>query len=172
MPKGVTRTIESMRVKDETIITDAEDEEIKGEQNIDEFASYFKGDTTPRLLLTTNRRPKGKIFDFLKEIKSAIPGCEYYERKNFLIKHVIEQAKKEGFTDLLLFYEKNGIPRKYCLLCNYNSQNCHYRPQFRVTLALDSVKGSDIGFVSCILINLCLSKCYYFIRFIDFEPLA
>ena len=30
-PKGVTRTIESMRVKDETIITDAEDEEIIGE---------------------------------------------------------------------------------------------------------------------------------------------
>ena len=30
-PKGVTRTIESMRVKDETIITDAEDDEIKGE---------------------------------------------------------------------------------------------------------------------------------------------
>ena len=58
-PKGVTKTIESMRVKDETIITDAEDEEIKGEQNIDEFASYFKGDTTPRILMTTNRRPRG-----------------------------------------------------------------------------------------------------------------
>ena len=26
---------------------------------------------------------------------------------------MIEQAKKKGFTDLLLFYEKNGIPRKY-----------------------------------------------------------
>ena len=30
-PKGITKTIESMRVKDETIITDAEDDEIKGE---------------------------------------------------------------------------------------------------------------------------------------------
>ena len=59
MPKGVTRTIESMRVKDETIITDADDEEIRGEQNIDEFSSYFKGDTTPRILMTTNRRPRG-----------------------------------------------------------------------------------------------------------------
>ena len=119
MPKGVTNTIESMRVKDETIITDAEDEEIKGAMSIDEFASYFKGDTTPRILLTTNRRPRGKIFDFLKEVKSAIPGCEYYERKNFMIKDVIKEAKKEGFTALLLFYEKNGIPRKYyfILLC-------------------------------------------------------
>ena len=59
MPKGVTRTIESMRVKDETIITDADDEEIKGEQNIDEFSSYFNRETTPRILMTTNRRPRG-----------------------------------------------------------------------------------------------------------------
>ena len=58
-PKGVTKTIESMRVKDETIITDANDEEIKGEQDIDEFAQYFKGETTPRILLTTNRCPNG-----------------------------------------------------------------------------------------------------------------
>ena len=58
-PKGVTKTIESMRVKDETIITDADDEEIKGEHSIDEFASYFKSETTPRVLLTTNRRPRG-----------------------------------------------------------------------------------------------------------------
>ena len=112
MPKGVTKTIESMRVKDETIITDADDEEIKGAMSIDEFSEYFKGITTPRILMTTNRRPRGKIFDFLKEIKASIPGCEYYERKNFLIKDVIKQAKKEGFTALLLFYEKNGIPRK------------------------------------------------------------
>lgn len=60
--------------------------------------------------MTTNRRPKGKIFDFLKEIKAAIPNVEYYERKNFLIKDVIEQGKKMGYTDLLLWYEKHGKP--------------------------------------------------------------
>ena len=59
MPKGVTQTIESMRVKDETIITDAADEELLGEQSIDEFASYFKNETTPRIVMTTNRRPNG-----------------------------------------------------------------------------------------------------------------
>jgi hypothetical protein len=48
-----------MRVKDETIITDADDEEIKGEQSIDEFASYFQNEQTPKILMTTNRRPKG-----------------------------------------------------------------------------------------------------------------
>ena len=57
-PKGVTNTIESMRVKDETIITEINNE-LKGEQSIDEFefASYIKQDTTRRILMTTKRRP-------------------------------------------------------------------------------------------------------------------
>jgi ribosome production factor 1 len=58
VPKGVTHTIESLRVADETLI-EAEDEDIKGEQEIDEFSSYFKNLTTPKILMTTNRRPKG-----------------------------------------------------------------------------------------------------------------
>lgn len=58
MPKGKTNTIESMRVADETLIQ-GEDEDIKGEQEIDEFSSYFKNMTTPKILMTTNRRPKG-----------------------------------------------------------------------------------------------------------------
>ena len=107
-PKGITKTIESMRVKDETIITDADDEEIKGEQDIDEFASYFKNEQTPKILMTTNRRPHGNLFNFLKEIKSAFPGVEYYERKNHQIKTMIEAGKKRGFTDLMLWYEKRG----------------------------------------------------------------
>jgi ribosome production factor 1 len=113
-PKGKTETIESMRVKDETIITEVDDE-IKGEQSIDEFSKYFNRETTPRILMTTNRRPKGALFDFLKEIKGAFPACEYYERKNFEIKKVIEWAKERGFTDLMLWYEKHGKPHSLIL---------------------------------------------------------
>ena len=114
-PKGVTKTIESMRVKDETIITDADDEEILGEQDIDEFAAYFKNETTPKILLTTNRRPNGKIFHFLKEVRDAFPGVEYYERKNHQVKTMIEEGKKRGFTDLMLIYEKMGKPHSMIL---------------------------------------------------------
>ncbi len=59
MPRGVTNTIESMRVADETLIQDADDEEIRGEQDIDEFSSYFKNMKPPKIIMTTNRRPKG-----------------------------------------------------------------------------------------------------------------
>lgn len=113
-PRQVPKTIESMRVKDETMITEL-DEDIKGEQNVDEFASYFNRDTKPRIVMTTNRRPRGGIFNFMKEIKAAFPGCEYYERKNFLIKNVIEWAKERGFTDLMLWYEKHGKPHTLIL---------------------------------------------------------
>ena len=80
VPKGKSNTIESMRVPDETLMDDPDDEDILGEQNIDEFDKYFKRETTPKILVTTNRRPRGKIFDFLKELKLTIPNIEYYER--------------------------------------------------------------------------------------------
>lgn len=108
-PKGKTETIESLRVKDETIITEVDDE-ILGEQSLDEFSKYFNRETTPKILMTTNRRPKGKLFDFMKEIKTAFPNTEYYERKNFEVKKIIEWAKERGFTDLMLWYEKHGKP--------------------------------------------------------------
>ena len=59
VPKQEAITIEKMRVPDDTMITDANDEELLGEQVIDEFASYFNRETTPKILVTTNRRPRG-----------------------------------------------------------------------------------------------------------------
>jgi ribosome production factor 1 len=80
VPKGKNQTIESMRVHDETMMQDNEDEDVLGEQNIDEFDKYFKRESTPKILVTTNRRPKGDIFNFLKELKITIPNVEYYPR--------------------------------------------------------------------------------------------
>jgi len=76
VPKGTTQTIESMRVPDETLMNeeDHEDEDIIGEQSIDEFMKYFNRETTPKILMTTNRRPRGKVFDFMKEVAITIPN--------------------------------------------------------------------------------------------------
>ena len=103
VPRGKNETIESMRVPDETLMEDADDEDIIGEQNIDEFDKYFNRETTPRILMTTNRRPRGAIFDFLKELKLTIPNMEYYPRENFRIKGIIEECKERGFTDIMVF---------------------------------------------------------------------
>ena len=47
------------RVKDETLIDDPNDEELVGQTAIDEFDKYFSRQVTPKILVTTNRRPKG-----------------------------------------------------------------------------------------------------------------
>jgi len=92
--KGETKTIESMRVADETYIEDAADEDIKGEEEIDEFASYFNNETKPKLLMTTNRRPKGVIlrdkgrvghFRFPEGIEGGDPQCVLLRKKEFQV---------------------------------------------------------------------------------------
>ena len=87
--KGKLNTIESMRVPDETMMDDVDDEDIIGEQNIDEFDKYFNRETSPKIIMTTNRRPSGTIFDFMKELKLRIPNLEYYPMENFRIKEMI-----------------------------------------------------------------------------------
>lgn len=52
--KQTPRTIESMRRFDETLVK-PNDAEVAAEERIDEFASHFKGETTPKLYLTTSR---------------------------------------------------------------------------------------------------------------------
>jgi hypothetical protein len=68
VPRGEVKTIESMRRPDETIIQEP-DSEIEGEEAIDEFLDYFTDHKEPKLMMTTNRRPTGRVFDFLKDIK-------------------------------------------------------------------------------------------------------
>lgn len=132
-PKGKTNTIESMRVKDETIITEIDDD-IKGEHEVDEFSKYFNSEATPKILMTTNRRPKGKVFDFMKEIDSCIPNIEYWPRKNIPIRDIVKQAKEsdKGFTDLMIWYEKNGKPHTLIL--------CHLFKGPTATFRVSSIK--------------------------------
>ena len=106
-PKGVTKTIESMRVKDETIITDADDEEIKGEQEIDEFAQYFNNETTPRILLTTNRRPNGVSHSQCFAISPQLVSCPFFCLASQLI---LSFASLENIP--LLERNQGGVPRR------------------------------------------------------------
>ena len=82
MPKKTPRTIENLRTKDETYIKE-EDAEVMKDEEIDEFADYFKEKATPKLLVTTSRQTKKRLFTFLKELQQAIPEFYYYPRKNF-----------------------------------------------------------------------------------------
>ena len=45
----------------------------------------------------------------------TIPNFEYWPRRNFRIKEIIEQAKGENFTDIMVFQEKWGRPHSMIL---------------------------------------------------------
>eukprot|EP00405_Crypthecodinium_cohnii_P015387 CAMPEP_0206461780 /NCGR_PEP_ID=MMETSP0324_2-20121206/25575_1 /ASSEMBLY_ACC=CAM_ASM_000836 /TAXON_ID=2866 /ORGANISM="Crypthecodinium cohnii, Strain Seligo" /LENGTH=336 /DNA_ID=CAMNT_0053933787 /DNA_START=116 /DNA_END=1126 /DNA_ORIENTATION=- len=103
--KKVPRTIESMREPDETIVP-PEDSEVEDDEALDEFDSYFTGNRTPKVLVTTQKKPSKKTFDFLKELVNVIPNTFYYPRKTFPFKTMCAAAAERGFTDVLLFHEK------------------------------------------------------------------
>eukprot|EP00386_Alphamonas_edax_P008467 GDKI01027747.1.p1 GENE.GDKI01027747.1~~GDKI01027747.1.p1 ORF type:complete len:382 (+),score=113.05 GDKI01027747.1:127-1146(+) len=102
-------TIELLRVRDDTIVQGG-DVEVQGEDKADEFASYFDGSTKPKIMVTTNKRPSAKIFDLLKELVVVIPNTFYYKRGDFEIKKIVKYATNKGFTDLIVFNEKNKKP--------------------------------------------------------------
>lgn len=108
--RGTTRTIELMREPDETIVP-PDDSEVEGDEAFDEFEKYFSNEQEPKLLVTTCQKPSGKLFNLLKELVHVIPNMSYYPRKKFAFKKICEYAGNRGFTDVLVFQEKNKVPQ-------------------------------------------------------------
>ena len=70
-PRQVPKTIENQRVRDETFV-EAGDDEVAEEDAEDEFASYFSSSTSPKVILTTSRKPSGEMFKFLENLFTVI----------------------------------------------------------------------------------------------------
>jgi ribosome production factor 1 len=106
--RGEIRTIEKMREADETIVPE-DDSEVEGDEAFDEFEKYFSGNTTPKIMLTTQKKPSKLLFDFLKELIHVIPNTFYYPRKDYAFKKICEYGANKGFTDVLLFHENKKV---------------------------------------------------------------
>merc|ERR1712086_1162851 len=52
-PKQEPRTLDNTREADDTVV-DGDDEEVAGDENMDEFASYFNSDIPPKIMITSN----------------------------------------------------------------------------------------------------------------------
>ncbi|KAK9173778.1 Brix domain protein [Cryptosporidium meleagridis] len=108
--KGIPRTIENTREIDETFVHDPlNDKELHKEMENDEFSDYFSRKRSPKLLITTNNRASKHMYNFLKEIVSIIPNCDFYKRNGFNIKDIIKEVNAKGtennYTDILIFTE-------------------------------------------------------------------
>mmetsp|Transcript_2867 Transcript_2867/g.2475 ORF Transcript_2867/g.2475 Transcript_2867/m.2475 type:complete len:245 (-) Transcript_2867:212-946(-) len=100
---------------DETVVAE-EDEEIKNEEEQDEFAEYFNEETTPKILMTTSDKPSAKIFDFLKEAKTIFPNCYYWPRKNYTLQEICKYAPSKGYTDVMVWREHQKKPAELILI--------------------------------------------------------
>jgi hypothetical protein len=60
--KKVPRTIENTRKADETTVQ-VDDDEVAGDEAIDEFAQYYANKQKPKMLITTSNRPKSGVCD-------------------------------------------------------------------------------------------------------------
>mmetsp|Transcript_12466 Transcript_12466/g.33345 ORF Transcript_12466/g.33345 Transcript_12466/m.33345 type:complete len:345 (-) Transcript_12466:93-1127(-) len=110
-----TETIDMKRVPDVTMVEQG-DEEIEGEEEMDEFASYFKDRKDPKIMITTQDKPSPRSFDFIRDLLWAFPSSAYYERKKVPIKKIVEYAKEENFTDIFVITEYQKEPRDFWII--------------------------------------------------------
>jgi len=65
--KQVARTIDNTREADDTML-EADDEEVAADEEVDEFASYFKG-TPPKVMISTNKAPSVMLHNFIADMQ-------------------------------------------------------------------------------------------------------
>lgn len=95
-------------------MTELDDEEtrknkLSGENYDDEY--MLAGLDNPRVLVTTSREPSQKLLEFAKEIKLVIPNSERINRGHYAIDSIMESAKKNNYTDVVMINESGkGTP--------------------------------------------------------------
>lgn len=113
-PKQIPHTIESLREKDETTIQgelDAEENaEVKVEFDNDEFASYYRHDYEPKVLITYSDNPTRKTRIFGRELTRIIPNSLSLYRNRSGVKKMVKSAVARGFTDLIVINENMSKP--------------------------------------------------------------
>jgi ribosome production factor 1 len=125
-PTQTPKTIEMLREKDETFITDGDEELIEENQN-DEFTSYFNKEYDPQVLITTSIRHTGAIYKFVKDLKEVIPNSYLYYIKKFDLKSIIELSKEKGFTDIIVVYERLREPYRMVLCHLPDGPTCEFK---------------------------------------------
>lgn len=94
--------MENSRKPSETVVQ-ADDAEIKLADSMDEFARFFAGNETPKILITTSRKPAKIGVEFAQELADVFPNSEYVPRpRTHLIKDVINEALPRGYTHLIV----------------------------------------------------------------------
>ncbi|KAJ1944838.1 Ribosome production factor 1 [Linderina macrospora] len=124
--ENVPATQENTREFDEAVVADA-DEEVAKDEEEDEFAQYFNGQT-PKVLITTTPNAGGKTVSFVKELVSVIPNLEYIKRgKKFELQQIIQFCRNRDYTDLMVVSEDHKEPTHLTIVHLPEGPTAHFR---------------------------------------------
>lgn len=128
--KGVPKTLESMREKDETTVEDTQAsnaEEIELDLKFDEMSSYFEHSYEPKVMITYSDKPSGKTLSFGRQLCKIIPNSVSMYRKSG-VKKIVESCKDEGsFTDICIINEDMRKPNGLLVIHLPNGPTAHFK---------------------------------------------
>lgn len=128
--RSTGHTIESLRETDHTAIEDLEDsdnEELRKELEIDEFADYYAKSYSPKVLITYADNPVTKTRKFGVELARIIPNALAKIRNRSSIKQMVKSAVREEYTDLLIINENNRQPNGLLVIHLPNGPTAHFK---------------------------------------------
>lgn len=64
----------------------------------------------PRVFITTSREPSSRLTQFAKELQMVIPNSQKLNRGGHIIKELVESARANNATDLIIVHEHRGEP--------------------------------------------------------------
>lgn len=79
------------------------------DEDNDEFAEYFRGNTKPKIMITTSYSVHRDTLLFVEDLLDTIPDCHFYSRRQYHIKEIVQYAINNDFTDILVVNENNLV---------------------------------------------------------------
>lgn len=124
--KKTPRTIENTREVDETVCK-PDDEEFFAGNDADEFNEILKQERTPKILITTCRFNSSRGPAFISELLSVIPNAHYYKRGTYDLKKIVEYAKKEDFTSIVVVHTNRREPDALLIMALPDGPTAHFK---------------------------------------------
>ncbi|CCD23841.1 rRNA-binding ribosome biosynthesis protein RPF1 NDAI_0C01800 [Naumovozyma dairenensis CBS 421] len=101
LKENVTKTIDNMRVFDETI-----NQPIEGDE--DDLLQFFNNNNSepPKIFLTTNVNARKCAYEFANVLIEVLPNVTFVKRKyGYKMKEIVDICNKRNFTDMVIINE-------------------------------------------------------------------
>ncbi|XP_073822104.1 probable ribosome production factor 1 [Musca autumnalis] len=130
VPANPGHTIESLREKDQTTVTNLEDsdnEELRKELQLDDFSSYFERSYEPKVLITFADNPVTKTRKFGLELGRIFPNALVKIRNKSSVKNICKSAVREEYTDVVIINEDRRQPNGLLVIHLPNGPTAHFK---------------------------------------------